>query len=173
MLERCEEEVVSYQCDDCQKLLCRKCSKDHTEKKKHKLSLYIKSERCYEHNGMKEEFVCLECLIEICKGCLNPVDGKHKDHKFGSIIEESNLIKTDKSLTEMQNKLDNEIEELEKEILENKKKKSQIEMIFKEEGTFIQRYKLYKELKVNDTDIILSNYKQTKEFTKIKYPFQL
>lgn len=133
----CEELNVEKECNDCQKLLCLKCSIKHSKNKGHTIIDYQKVQKCEFHIGFKKEFFCKTCLTEICKGCLNVIDGIHKSHDFVKLIDE------EKSFTEKITKMNFEKkkEELRNKIIECERDLKSIEIIEDKKQPLVERYK--------------------------------
>lgn len=158
-LENCEKVTAEIFCPGCNQKLCKECLNflhQSSAKRKHYENLVPLEEKkvfqCSFH-GKPLKTICIQCEEYACTSCCRN-DGIHVSHPVKYIDEASNLIekinkKNIEKAKEIQNKMNEEVEQLKKELqlIEDRLKENDLEQV--------PLKNILKELEVNHNNLSL------------------
>jgi transcription initiation factor TFIIIB Brf1 subunit/transcription initiation factor TFIIB len=132
-LETCEENEGMFICQQCDSIFCEKCFDftHRSEKKKTHVKKEVDenfvSQKCPKHENKKLDLFCVKDKVEICSLCLDD----HQSHEVITISKACKLYKSEIQNTNFQeiySKLETELKQIDKEIMEKKKELSDLEV---------------------------------------------
>jgi hypothetical protein len=122
-LETCEEDEGKFVCQQCDSIFCEKCfdvshrsEKNKTHEKKEMDEIFV-SQKCPKHEKEKLDLFCVKDEVKICSLCLDD----HQSHEVITIKKAITIIQNT-NFQEIYSKLETELKQIDKEIMEKKER---------------------------------------------------